>query len=111
LAGLSRLILQSRSRRTTVDLPSQRTICAVFGVLSAALHRRWGLVAARVFACTPSSPTATSPRQALPLHEQTREHLATATTMYRDMSMTYWLEKAEAESPKNAVTGCRILRG
>jgi hypothetical protein len=24
------------------------------------------------------------------------EHLATATTMYRQMGMTYWLEKAEA---------------
>jgi hypothetical protein len=29
--------------------------------------------------------------------EQAREHLATATTMYRDMGMTYWLEQAEAE--------------
>jgi tetratricopeptide repeat protein len=29
--------------------------------------------------------------------EQAREHLATATTMYREMGMTYWLEKAEAE--------------
>jgi Tetratricopeptide repeat len=29
--------------------------------------------------------------------EQAEEHLATATTMYRDMGMTYWLEKAEAE--------------
>jgi tetratricopeptide (TPR) repeat protein len=29
--------------------------------------------------------------------EQTREHLATATTMYREMGMTYWLEQAEAE--------------
>jgi hypothetical protein len=29
--------------------------------------------------------------------EQAQEHLATATTMYREMSMTYWLEKAEAE--------------
>ena len=29
--------------------------------------------------------------------EQAREQLATATTMYRDMGMTYWLEKAEAE--------------
>jgi tetratricopeptide (TPR) repeat protein len=29
--------------------------------------------------------------------EQAREHLTTATTMYRDMGMTYWLEKAEAE--------------
>jgi hypothetical protein len=26
--------------------------------------------------------------------EQAREHLATATTMYREMGMTYWLEKA-----------------
>jgi tetratricopeptide (TPR) repeat protein len=29
--------------------------------------------------------------------EQGREHLAIATTMYREMGMTYWLEKAEAE--------------
>jgi hypothetical protein len=29
--------------------------------------------------------------------EQAREHLTTATTMYRDMGMTYWLEQAEAE--------------
>jgi tetratricopeptide (TPR) repeat protein len=28
--------------------------------------------------------------------EQAREHLTTATTMYREMGMTYWLEKAEA---------------
>jgi tetratricopeptide (TPR) repeat protein len=27
--------------------------------------------------------------------EQAHEHLATATTMYREMGMTYWLEKAE----------------
>jgi hypothetical protein len=25
-----------------------------------------------------------------------QEHLTTATTMYREMGMTYWLEKAEA---------------
>ena len=30
--------------------------------------------------------------------EQAQEHLATATTMYREMGMTYWLEKAQAES-------------
>jgi hypothetical protein len=30
--------------------------------------------------------------------EQAREHLITATTMYREMGMTYWLEKGEAES-------------
>ena len=29
--------------------------------------------------------------------EQSREHLATATTMYREMDMRFWLEKAEAE--------------
>ena len=29
--------------------------------------------------------------------EQAQEHLTTATTMYREMGMTYWLEKAEAE--------------
>ena len=29
--------------------------------------------------------------------EQAREHLATATTMYREMDMRFWLEKAEAE--------------
>jgi hypothetical protein len=27
--------------------------------------------------------------------EQARDHLATATTMCREMGMTYWLEKAE----------------
>src|SRR5262245_53496544 len=37
---------------------------------------------------------------ALPAHgqrEPAREHLTTATTMYREMGMTYWLEQAEAE--------------
>jgi hypothetical protein len=29
--------------------------------------------------------------------EQAQEHLTTATTMYREMGMTYWREKAEAE--------------
>jgi DNA-binding SARP family transcriptional activator len=29
--------------------------------------------------------------------EQAQEHLPTATTMYRDMGMTYWLEQAETE--------------
>ena len=32
--------------------------------------------------------------------EQAQEHLTTATTMYREMGMTYWLEKAEAEMTK-----------
>ena len=30
--------------------------------------------------------------------EQAQEHLTTATTMYREMGMTYWLEKAEEEA-------------
>jgi hypothetical protein len=29
--------------------------------------------------------------------EEAQEHLTTATTMYREMRMTYWLKKAEAE--------------
>jgi tetratricopeptide (TPR) repeat protein len=30
-------------------------------------------------------------------HEQAREHLAIATTMFREMDMRFWLEQAEAE--------------
>jgi class 3 adenylate cyclase/tetratricopeptide (TPR) repeat protein len=30
-------------------------------------------------------------------HEKAQEHLTTATTMYREMGMTYWLEQAETE--------------
>jgi len=29
-------------------------------------------------------------------HAKTREHLATAARMYREMEMGFWLEKAEA---------------
>ena len=29
--------------------------------------------------------------------EQAQEHLITATTMYREMGMQFWVEKAEAE--------------
>jgi len=29
--------------------------------------------------------------------EQAQEHLTTATTMYRELDMRFWLEKAEAE--------------
>jgi len=29
--------------------------------------------------------------------EQAQEHLTTATTMYRDMDMRFWLEQAETE--------------
>jgi hypothetical protein len=29
--------------------------------------------------------------------EQAQEHITTATTMYREMGMTYWLEKADTE--------------
>ena len=29
--------------------------------------------------------------------EEAREHLATATTMYREMDMGFWLERADAE--------------
>jgi hypothetical protein len=30
-------------------------------------------------------------------HAKAEEHLATATVMYREMGMTFWLEKADAE--------------
>jgi len=30
-------------------------------------------------------------------HEQAREHLTTAMTMYREMDTRFWLERAEAE--------------
>jgi len=30
--------------------------------------------------------------------EQAREHLTTATTMYREMDMRFWLERAEPET-------------
>jgi hypothetical protein len=30
-------------------------------------------------------------------HEQAQLHLTTATAMYREMGMTYWLDQAEAE--------------
>jgi hypothetical protein len=30
--------------------------------------------------------------------EQAQHHLANATTMYREMGMTYWLEQAEKET-------------
>jgi class 3 adenylate cyclase/tetratricopeptide (TPR) repeat protein len=32
--------------------------------------------------------------------EQAQEHLGTATTMYREMGMTYWLERLEREVPR-----------
>ena len=34
--------------------------------------------------------------------EEAREHLATATTMYREMGMTYWLEQAEVQKGETA---------
>ncbi len=34
--------------------------------------------------------------------ERAREHLITATTMYRAMDMRFWLEQAEAESKERA---------
>jgi hypothetical protein len=32
--------------------------------------------------------------------EQAQEHLTTATTMYREMDMRFWLERADAEMRK-----------
>ena len=35
--------------------------------------------------------------------QEAQEHLTTATTMYREMGMTYWLEQAEAEQRDTAL--------
>ena len=48
----------------------------------------------------PRRPLPPRPRQALPPHgdhAKAQEHLTTAATMYREMGMTFWLEKADAE--------------
>ncbi len=46
-------------------------------------------------------PTAGAAQDPLYQHTGKRQeeqgHLTTATTMYREMGMTYWLEKAEGE--------------
>jgi hypothetical protein len=34
--------------------------------------------------------------------DQAQEHLTTATTMYREMDMTYWLEKAMTEIARSS---------
>jgi len=39
------------------------------------------------------------------VREPAHERLATATTMYREMGMTYWLEQAEREIPPNSGPG------
>ena len=36
--------------------------------------------------------------------EQAREHLTTATTMYREMDMRFWLEQAESATNSAGVT-------
>ena len=42
--------------------------------------------------------------------EQAREHLTTATTMYREMGMRFWLEQAEMEIRSEApLCGAHIL--
>ena len=50
--------------------------------------------------CASSSPTATSASASSPAQgkrQETQEHLTTATTMYREMDMRFWLEQAEVE--------------
>ena len=67
--------------------------------LTATTARRWRSPANS--ACARSSPTATSAwassTGALRSASRPREHLTTATTMYREMDMRFWLEQAEAE--------------
>jgi hypothetical protein len=51
-------------------------------------------------ACAPSLPTATLVYRIYwrtGAQAQAQAHLTTATSMYRDMDMQVWLEKAEVE--------------
>jgi hypothetical protein len=68
-------------------------------MLKATTTRRWPSPAS--WACAPSSPTGHLGLGKLyrrtGKREPAREHLTTATTMYREMGMTYWLAQAEAE--------------
>ena len=61
-------------------------------------------------ACARSSPTATSASAsstgARASASRRREHLTTATTMYREMDMRFWLEKAEAELGESSDDAC-----
>jgi hypothetical protein len=62
------------------------------------IARRWRSPTSS--ACALSSPTATSASATFTgtgKREQAQEHLTSATTMYREMGMTYWLERATAE--------------
>jgi hypothetical protein len=54
-------------------------------------------------ACSTRRPLPPRPSQAnrrTDSREEAQEHLATPTAMYREMGMTYWLEKGEAEMTK-----------
>jgi hypothetical protein len=45
----------------------------------------------------PRPDPALAPFPGPSIRSDARERLATATMMYREMGMTYWLEKADAE--------------
>ena len=82
-----------RDRRASATAPTSR---------AAEAHYREALALAEPSsACAPSSPTATSASASSTAAPATsakaQEHLTTATTMYREMGMTFWLEKADAE--------------
>jgi hypothetical protein len=45
--------------------------------------------------------TTSSPGTLTDKRQEAGEHLTMSTKMYRDMGMTYWLERAEAELRKS----------
>jgi hypothetical protein len=51
--------------------------------------------------CAPSSPAFGFGKlyRRTDNREQVHEHLATATTMYREMDMRFWLEKVDLAEP------------
>ena len=73
-----------------------------FDAESGEAHYRKALALAEPRGMRPSSPTATSASAsstgARASASRRSEHLTTATTMYREMDMRFWLEQAEAES-------------
>jgi hypothetical protein len=95
--ALTRRLGARGSEAHALALPVTSRRRAVPTRLKATTVRRWPSAASS--ACVPSSLTATSGLGQLyrRIGERTKahEHLTTATTMYREMDMWFWLEKAE----------------
>ena len=84
-----------------VDTGFQSPVRAVQGVIESVILRGGHRVSREHHARCPQRSCATGrglPTLALVQRELASEHLTNATTMYREMGMTYWLEQAAAET-------------